>query len=255
MPRNLSGIYSLPAGVIVTDGVDDILASQPNTGFQDLEADMNDARPIVAGGTGADNAGDARTNLDVPATGETASLYATVGGTANALTVTTSVGYTGTIPNGSVITIVPTAANTTAATVNVDATGAASLLTVRLTALPADYLLTGIPVQIVKTASGWVVIRSEDHGTDGTTTWIRYPNGVMIQRAPLSMTGSGDCTWTFAKTFTNGNYSLSFMAADTTEVRSVQYVTTNAGDVVLKGRNPLGTWTGSFRATAVGFWF
>jgi len=63
MPRNLSGVFSLPAGSIVTDGVDDILASQHNDPLQDLEADMNAARPIVAGGTGASTASDARTNL------------------------------------------------------------------------------------------------------------------------------------------------------------------------------------------------
>jgi hypothetical protein len=63
MPRNLSGVFSLPAGSIVTDGTDDIIASQHNSPLQDLEADMNAARPIVAGGTGASTASDARTNL------------------------------------------------------------------------------------------------------------------------------------------------------------------------------------------------
>jgi hypothetical protein len=63
MPRNMSGVYSLPAGSLVTDGVDDIEASQHNTPLLDIAGDANDPRPIVAGGTGANNATDARTNL------------------------------------------------------------------------------------------------------------------------------------------------------------------------------------------------
>jgi len=63
MPRNVAGLYGLPAGSIVTDGVDDILASQHNTPLQDLAADANLARPIVAGGTGSTTASAARTAL------------------------------------------------------------------------------------------------------------------------------------------------------------------------------------------------
>jgi hypothetical protein len=63
MPRNMSGVYSLPAGSLVTDGVDDIEASQHNTPLTDLADDANDPRPIVAGGTGATSATAARSNL------------------------------------------------------------------------------------------------------------------------------------------------------------------------------------------------
>ncbi len=71
MPRNLSGVYSLPSGSLVTDGVDDILATQHNTPLEDIESDMNAARPVVAGGTGASNAADARTNLAAAASATT----------------------------------------------------------------------------------------------------------------------------------------------------------------------------------------
>ena len=63
MPRSGGGVYSLPAGSIVTDGVDDILASQHNDPLNDLALDMNTARPVVAGGTGATTASGARTAL------------------------------------------------------------------------------------------------------------------------------------------------------------------------------------------------
>lgn len=66
MPRNLStGLYTLPAGSIVADGVDDILASQHNTPLLDLRADANLPRPIVAGGTGASTPAGARAALGV----------------------------------------------------------------------------------------------------------------------------------------------------------------------------------------------
>ena len=69
MPRSGGGVYTLPAGSLVTDGVDDILATQHNTPLQDIATDMNTPRPIVAGGTGAATAADARTNLGATATG------------------------------------------------------------------------------------------------------------------------------------------------------------------------------------------
>ena len=62
MPRNISGVYSLPAGTLISNG-DLSDAADLNTPLSDLESDLNAARPIVAGGTGATTAADARTNL------------------------------------------------------------------------------------------------------------------------------------------------------------------------------------------------
>ena len=62
MARNGSGIYSLPAGSTVANG-DLSDATDINTPLADIEADLNTARPIVAGGTGATSASAARANL------------------------------------------------------------------------------------------------------------------------------------------------------------------------------------------------
>lgn len=62
MARNGAGVYSLPAGSTVANG-DTSDASDLNTPLQDLEADMNTPRPVVAGGTGASSASAARVNL------------------------------------------------------------------------------------------------------------------------------------------------------------------------------------------------
>jgi hypothetical protein len=67
MSRNGSGVYSLPAGSTVVDG-DTAFAADLNTPLQDIAADLNIARPIVAGGTGATSAAAALINLGLTAT-------------------------------------------------------------------------------------------------------------------------------------------------------------------------------------------
>jgi hypothetical protein len=62
MARDGSGNYSLPANTLAVSG-DTVSSTKFNTLVQDLEADLNVDRPIVAGGTGASSASGARTNL------------------------------------------------------------------------------------------------------------------------------------------------------------------------------------------------
>lgn len=59
-----SDVYSLPVEYQVSDG-DDVLPIQHNTPLEDIEADLNAARPIVAGGTGATTEDGARDNLAI----------------------------------------------------------------------------------------------------------------------------------------------------------------------------------------------
>jgi succinyl-CoA synthetase alpha subunit len=62
LARDGSGNYTLPANTQAVSG-DPISSTKFNTLVQDLEADANTDRPIVAGGTGASTASAARTNL------------------------------------------------------------------------------------------------------------------------------------------------------------------------------------------------
>jgi hypothetical protein len=76
MPRDGSGIYSTPVG---TNGVPDAtIASTPyNINVHDVEQDLNTPRPIVAGGTGAVNAAQARDNLDAEVSMQVVTNYDT----------------------------------------------------------------------------------------------------------------------------------------------------------------------------------
>lgn len=62
MPRDGSGIYSKPANTTPSAN-DTIESAKFNTLMDDIATDLNTDRPVVAGGTGASNAADARTNL------------------------------------------------------------------------------------------------------------------------------------------------------------------------------------------------
>jgi hypothetical protein len=67
MPRNGGGIYSKGSPSVVSGTT--IQSAAYNTTIDDLVTDANAARPVSAGGTGAANAADARTNLGGTATG------------------------------------------------------------------------------------------------------------------------------------------------------------------------------------------
>ena len=54
MPRNVSGVYSLPTGTTATTETV-ISSSKYNAFVADIVDDLNAARPVVAGGTGADH--------------------------------------------------------------------------------------------------------------------------------------------------------------------------------------------------------
>ena len=64
MPRDGSGNFTLPANTQAVSG-DPISSTKFNTLVQDLEADANTDRPVVAGGTGASTASGARANLGI----------------------------------------------------------------------------------------------------------------------------------------------------------------------------------------------
>jgi len=76
MPRDGSGIYTTPAG---TTAVPDttIESAKYNANVADVAADLNAARPIVAGGTGGNSAATARANLQAEVAAQQVTNYDT----------------------------------------------------------------------------------------------------------------------------------------------------------------------------------
>ncbi|MGL6208721.1 MAG: hypothetical protein ACRC14_02685 [Paracoccaceae bacterium] len=88
MPRNGSGVYSLPAGSSIANG-DTSDATDLNTPLSDLETDMNTPRPVSTGGTGSSSASGALVNLGLTATAAEINVLDGIPGTLTA----TELGY------------------------------------------------------------------------------------------------------------------------------------------------------------------
>ncbi len=90
MPRDGSGVYTKPANTTASPNTT-IESTKFNTLMDDIAADLNTDRPVVAGGTGASSAGDARANLGAQAQDATLDSLAALGTAADRLAYTTGV--------------------------------------------------------------------------------------------------------------------------------------------------------------------
>jgi hypothetical protein len=206
MPRNPGGSYSLPAGSIVTDGTSDILASQHNNPLNDIAADLNLVRPIVAGGTGA-----AVALQGLYALGERA-LNATYGGTANAITLTTGASIAS-LATGTRLSFTPTSANTGATTISMDGLGAIAVQPLARSgvALPSGYIRANVPVTAVYNGTVWLIERQTEYGTNGNGEFWRMANGEMI--CTKALTGLGPVSTGSGSFFSSASIALGSFAA------------------------------------------
>lgn len=152
MPRT-GDTYNLPAGSLVTDGVDDILASQHNTPLQDIAADLNNPRPLSTGGTGATTAPGARTNLGLGSIAtQGANAVAITGGAING----TPVG--GTTPSTGAFTDL--SASGTLTLPNASVTRAALANSTALSVIGRSANSAGVPADIAAASDHQVMRRS-----------------------------------------------------------------------------------------------
>lgn len=180
--------------------------------------------------------------------------HGTVGGTANAITLTTPYGFTGTIPNGTTVTFVPGSANTGAATINVDGLGAQDIRTVRNGTLPSGYIRASWPVTLVKIGSIWIAQRDPEQGSNANGTWVRYADGTMICRHTVT-TSSGTVTWTYPQAYSTAPAVLGTALAASDD-RGVTTATPGTADVTVRGWTTAGlTWDGTIRVVAIGPWY
>lgn len=193
MPRNGSGVFSLPSGYLAT-ATETATASQHNEPLEDLESDANAARPITAGGTGATSAAAALTNLGAAtaAQGTKAdNAMPKAGGTFTGPvkfleTQETVVALSGATPavdleTGTVFTLT-TSGNTTFTFSNPAATGTASGFTLRITAGGTHTLTWPASVDWAGGAAPDAPASGETDvyafwTTDGGTTWYGHLAG------------------------------------------------------------------------------
>jgi hypothetical protein len=197
MSRNGSGVYSLPAGSTVANG-DTSDATDLNTPLADIEADLNVARPVVAGGTGASSASGARTALGLAIGTDVQAYDAGLASIAGLTTAADRMIYTTASDVYAVATL------TAAGRAILDDADAAAQLTT-LGAQPLDTDLTALAALastglVARTGSGTYAERTIT-STDSSVT-ITNPGGV-AGNIDLSVAGGWD--WQASVATTSGD--------------------------------------------------
>jgi hypothetical protein len=108
----------------------------------------------------------------------TPALRASIGGSANARTLTTGAGLSS-IPIGFAVRFRAPGANTGAMTLNVDGTGAVACRTITGVALPAGYVRTDVDTVAIYDGTFWVVGREVERGSNSNGWFVRYADGTL----------------------------------------------------------------------------
>ena len=173
LPRNGSGVYSLPGTYEATTGTT-ILAAQHNDPLEDLQTDMNTARPIVAGGTGGTSAVAANDALNTTAnniaSAATVDLSTATGVVVN-ITGTTTITALGTVASGAERVLIFAGALTlTHNATSLILPGGANIATAAGDVAHMRSLGSGNWKCVgYTTASGSLTLRSSDAGATGPT--------------------------------------------------------------------------------------
>jgi hypothetical protein len=170
-----------------------------------------------AGGTTALNlTGGARVAViaaaqDYRALGRTG-LRSAYGGTANAITLTTGAGISGTPPAGFGLRFRAINANTGATTIALDGGAAVAARTITGVALPSGYIRTDVDTVAVFDGTFWVLDRAIQRGSGANGEFVRLADGSQICWHNISVTDQaiestygnvfvGARSWTFPAVF------------------------------------------------------
>jgi hypothetical protein len=125
---------------------------------------------------------------------------ATVGGTANAVTLTTGAALSGLL-TGLTLRWRATNANTGATTINTDGLGAVAARTPTGVALPDGFIRTDVDTVATYDGTNWIVSRATENGSGVNGTWTRLEDGTLTQRNTMSTSDAFEVTWTFEVPF------------------------------------------------------
>ena len=140
----------------------------------------------------------------------TAGYRCTVGGSANARTITTGLSLAS-LPTGIRLRARFASANTGATTFNVDGLGAIACRTPRGDALPSGFIRTGIDTVFEYDGTFWVVYRAVERGSNANGEFTRWEDGTMICTIGVlfsneaSNTGTIIARWPYPANFAPGS--------------------------------------------------
>lgn len=209
MPRNGLGVFSLPAGTAAVPNTT-IKSADYNSALNDLAADMNKPRPIVAGGTGASTAGAALAALGGQPKDNTLTRIAALGTAADKFIYTTGVDTWAEAPISSFGRSLLDDANAGAARTTLGLKGGALLdvssntnLSVDGAKLPTRDAVAGAIAAVPSPVKAWVFF----NGT-GTPTILSSFNV-----SSITDNGTGKYSINFASAMPHANYAVSACAS------------------------------------------
>lgn len=124
--------------------------------------------------------------------------WATRGGTANAITLTA--GFTS-LSVGMQVRFRAAAANTGAATINLDGLGAIACRTITGAALPAGYIRTDADTTATYNGTFWVVDRLVESGGNANGAFLRLADGTQICIRSLAISATAEVAVSFPAAF------------------------------------------------------
>jgi hypothetical protein len=189
---------------------------------------------------------------------DTMSRYATYGGTANVITITTGASLSS-LTTGQEFRFRATAANTGATTINVDGIGALTAKTPTGDALPSGYVRTDVDTVCRYDGTDIIVSRAVERGTNSNGYYTRFEDGTQICGNDGVSTASGaTSTITLPASMSSTSYAISVGTnqlavsrlvttgnATTTGFDVASWNTTDGSDTVAP----------SFDYVAVGAWY
>lgn len=192
---------------------------------------------------------------------------ATVGGTANAIALTSPVA----IATGARVRFRATAQNTGATTIALNGGAAVACRTITGVALPSGYIRTDVDTEAVYDGTYWVLGREIERGSNANGEYTKFADGTMICYSPwLTSTGvttavgstfySTTITWTYPAAFAAVGPASGVPVVNPGQCNDARCWAVVAGPTITGGQMrimaPLSIATGVLcRATAIGRWY